>query len=236
MRVHRIPDLESRFYKTLRDASGKTFKLGTGTFPYVRRLVLPNPKHFIAQKRTKNKIILHFTAGVLTGDISALTTNSVSTAYVLARDGTIYELFNPEFCAYHIGPSRDGSYSNKDMSFTSIGIEISNIGPLKLAGDALVDIYGKDYCGIDEPQFYDSVSYRGYDYYASYTAEQYSSLDQLLTDLCARYDIPRRGFAPPERFMYAPKSAPRAPISCHVNWRKDKYDLAPNFRFNNIGL
>jgi N-acetyl-anhydromuramyl-L-alanine amidase AmpD len=228
--------MESDFSKNLVDSYGKKFTESSGIFSYVRAISLPNPAHFVAQKRAKKRIVIHGTAGVIKGDIVALTTNKVSTAFVLARDGNLYQLFNPEYSAYHLGPSNDGSYSNTDMSFSSIAIEISNIGPLKLVDDVMYDIYGKAYCGIDDSSYYDQVDYRGYKYYASYTDKQYDALNRLINDLCLKYGIPKTTLQSEARYAYSPKAAQGVGISTHVNWRKDKFDLAPNFDFKRIGL
>jgi N-acetyl-anhydromuramyl-L-alanine amidase AmpD len=236
MRAYKLPQMEADFSKNLVDSLGKKFKSVEGVFPYVRHIKLPAPNHFVAQKRRKERIMLHFTAGVIKGDIATLTTNKVSTQFVLARDGTAYQLFDPEFCAYHIGPSSDGSYSNTNMSFSSIAIEISNLGPLKLVDGVLYDIYKKAYCPVTDTSLYDKVSYRGYDYYASFTDEQYKTLKILINDLCLKYDIKHTMLDAKARFAYGPKAAQTMGVSAHVNWRKDKCDLAPNFDYSKIGF
>jgi N-acetyl-anhydromuramyl-L-alanine amidase AmpD len=236
MRIDILPKMEADFSANLVDSYGKKFTVVPGAFPYVRHLKLPNPTHFIAEKRTKKRIVCHFTAGVLKGDIATLTTNKVSTQFVLARDGTAYQLFDTNYCAYHLGPSNDGSYSNTQMSFESIAIEISNIGPLKLKDGVMYDIYGKPYCAEESTSYYDKVSFRGYDYYASFTSAQYKTLNNLLNDLCLKHSIPHTMISPGLRHAYGPKAAQGVGISTHVNWRKDKYDLAPNFDFSKLGL
>lgn len=236
MRIDTLDKWEADFAANLVDSNRKKFTEVKGVFPYVRHLKLPNPVHFIPERRAKKRIVLHFTAGVLKGDIATLTTNKVSTQFVLARDGTAYQLFDTDFCAYHLGPASDGSYSNTQMSFSSIAIEITNIGPLKLKDGVLYDIYGKAYCSEDDTDSYDKVSFRGYDYYASYTDAQYETLDRLLNDLCLKYDIPETMLPSERRHAYGPKAAQGVGISLHVNWRKDKFDLAPNFDFSRVGF
>src|SRR5436853_4362257 len=53
----------------------------------------------------KQHILLHYTAGQLVSDLSALTRQDfhVSVAFVLARDGTIYQLFPSKFWSGSIG-------------------------------------------------------------------------------------------------------------------------------------
>lgn len=233
MRYNKIPDIEKTFKQNL-SAGGKTFKKVQGIFPYVFGLEAPKKTHYIEKKLKKNFIVCHNTCGVLTGDIPTLTETTVSTAFVLARDGTAYQLFNPDYSAYHLGIGE--GYKNSECSFSSIGIEISNMGPLKKSGDALIDIYGKEYCSINDTAAYDKVSYRGYDYFASYTPEQYDTLRKLIADLAAKYGIKKTLLPEMQRFETVPKTvlAGVAGIVSHVNFRKDKLDLAPNFDWSKI--
>lgn len=233
MRYQNLPNIELNFSRTL-NAAGKQLTKTTASLPYAVGLKTPKNKHFIEKRHTKNKIVLHFTAGVLTGDIFTLTENTVSVAFVLARDGTVYELFNPDFAAYHLGIGQ--GYKNGETSFKSIGIEISNLGPLTLKDDILYDIYGKAYCSVSDTGAYDKIDYRGYKYYCSYTEEQYSSLKKLISDICKKYNIPFSGMPENLRFSTAPAIAQKSEIGIvsHVNFRPDKFDLAPNFAWNKI--
>ena len=233
MRYDKIKTIESGFRKDL-VAGGKKFKQVPGIFEYTVGLQAPKNTHYLEKKVKKNLIVCHNTCGVLTGDIATLTENTVSTAFVLARDGTAYQLFDPDFCAYHLGIGE--GYRNSEASFSSIAIEISNMGPLKLVGDKLVDIYGKDYCRASDREAYDKVEYRGYSYFASYTDEQYSTLKKLLADLSVKYEIKNVLLPQDIRFSTVPKAALSgvAGVVSHVNFRKDKLDLAPNFNWSRV--
>ena len=233
MRYHKLPEIEAGFKKNL-VTNGRRFKAVPGVFSYVSGLQAPKATHFIDKKLKKTKLVLHFTAGVLTGDIFTLTQNTVSTAFVLARDGTAYQLFDPALSAYHLGIGP--GYKNSEASFSSIAIEISNLGPLRKSGNKLVDIYGKEYCSMSDTAAYDAVSFRGYDYYCSYTDEQYSTLARLVPDICDRYNIPKTMLPESQRFMTSPAAAaaPGVGIVSHVNYRSDKFDLAPNFKWSKL--
>jgi len=233
MRYHKLPEIEADFKKNL-VANGRRFKAVPGVFSYVSGLQAPKATHFIDKKLKKTKLVLHFTAGVLTGDIFTLTQNTVSTAFVLARDGTAYQLFDPALSAYHLGIGP--GYKNSEASFSSIAIEISNLGPLRKSGNKLVDIYGKEYCSMADTAAYDAVSFRGYDYYCSYTDEQYSTLARLVPDICDRYSIPKTMLPESQRFMTSPAAAaaPGVGIVSHVNYRSDKLDLAPNSKWSKL--
>jgi N-acetyl-anhydromuramyl-L-alanine amidase AmpD len=81
----RRPDTETAYFANL--------KIGQG--------ISIRPKHPLPN----SSMVLHFTAGNLSGGMSALTTQDrrVSTAFVLARDGTIYQLFSSKYWSGHIG-------------------------------------------------------------------------------------------------------------------------------------
>lgn len=233
MRYKKLKEIEAGFRSSL-SAGGKKFKQVSGVFPYVVGLQAPKNTHYLEKKVKKTLIVCHNTCGVLTGDIATLTEKTVSTAFVLARDGTAYQLFHPDYCAYHLGIGE--GYRNSESSFSSVAIEISNMGPLKLVGDKLVDIYGKDYCSVTDTGAYDVVKYRGYDYFASYTDEQYATLRILLADLAAKYGIKKTLLPSDVRFESVPKQVLSgiAGIVSHVNFRKDKLDLAPNFDWSRV--
>ncbi|MCK4823592.1 N-acetylmuramoyl-L-alanine amidase, partial [bacterium] len=88
-----------------------------------------------AALHNKDLIVLHHTActhGKVKGDIGELTKHKadaedrVSVAYVLARDGNIYRLFDDKYWSQHLGPGALGG--NPAGSKRSVAIEISNVG------------------------------------------------------------------------------------------------------------
>ena len=112
--------------------------------------------YYYKQKYAKKKIVTHFTVGHLQGDINSLTNpqrGHVSTAFVLGRDGTVYQLFQSYFWSYHLGRGAIGG--NGTNSKFSVGIEISNYGPLIKRGNNLETVYsrreGHDvYCSLKD--------------------------------------------------------------------------------------
>ena len=76
----------------------------------------------------KTAIVLHYTAGQLKGDIPTLTTTDydVCVAFVLARDGTLYRLFDEKYWSYHLGKGCVGG--DTVNSKRTVAIEISNFG------------------------------------------------------------------------------------------------------------
>ncbi|MCB0561126.1 MAG: peptidoglycan-binding protein [Lewinellaceae bacterium] len=182
----------------------------------------------------KNKVVLHFTAGQIYGDFGALTKKDreVSTAFVVGRDGAIYKLFDSvKAWSYHLGKGAMGG--NTSMSSSSVGIEISNWGPLKEdgAGNLVSWDHGNWYCTLDQTEAYVKLSqpFRGAQYFASITPHQYESVIILLRYLTKTLGI-QPNFLPKGKRdeMFASHSAAKAfqGICCHVNFRSSgKWDL-----------
>lgn len=224
---------EDKFADKKTDSYGKIFNTSPSEIINgAIKLTHPKDDWYYKTKTKKNKIVLHFTAGILHGDIGELTRQHVSVPYVVARNGTIYELFHPDYWSYSMGPGATGG--NTTQSKGSIGIEISNYGPLKKEGDVLKTIYGKVYCTLLQTDAYVKVDdFRGYQYFATYTNAQYKSVDSLITNLCRKYDILRKLPRPFERDITF-KEDPGEGIWSHQNFREDKLDVGPAFLWNRI--
>lgn len=199
--------------------------------------------YFYNEKHTKKKVVLHFTVGHLKGDILSLSSESrghVSTAFVVARDGTTYQLFSSAAWSYHLGRNAKGG--NGTQSKMSIGIEMSNYGPLIKKGSELHTVYAsstrKDvYCSIEDTEQYIKLpkKYRGYQYYTAFTNEQYHTIIVLLRYLTSTYDIPRKFVGEDSRFLTSSaNSAQFNGITSHVNFRTDKIDIGPAFDWERV--
>lgn len=196
--------------------------------------------YFVNSNTTKRRIVLHFTAGYLGGDLSTLTTQNyrVSVSFVVARSGRIYRLFPTNKWAYHTGSGTIGG--NTDISSTSIGIEISNIGYLEEAGSWMWAYTGSRYCRVSETQYYQRLSnpYRGKSIFASYTMAQYEAVRSLIDVLCAKHSIPRSFLPVSSRFDKFPSSTLGRSfegICSHINYRPSgKWDIGPAFDWNRI--
>lgn len=236
MRAFKLAEIEAKFKSTL-NASGRQFKGMPGEFPGVVRLHSVDTKDFFYKDVIrKEKIWVHGTAGILTGDLWTLSqsNNHVSVAYTIARDGTIYQLFDDRGWAYHLGGL--SSAPNKHWSQHSVAIELSNLGPLvesKSDPNILVDAYGKDYCTKFDTQFYGAVNYRGYKFFASYTDAQYAALNGLIKNLCEKHKIKFSKIAAEKAYDWFP-GTPQETVISHVNVRKDKFDLPPVFDWSRI--
>ncbi|MEL6255314.1 MAG: N-acetylmuramoyl-L-alanine amidase [Bacteroidota bacterium] len=200
------------------------------------------------ENKTKDRVILHFTAGQTLGDIKTLTQEDyhVSTAYILGRDGTIYRMFSPKAWSYHLGA---GKYQNDAKG---IGIEISNYGPLTKKGDTLTFGSGSKYCDLDDTSAYLKLDkpFLGHDYYAAYTDQQYEGLIILLRYLTKTFNIPRK-FLDSDANLEARGEWRKSPrytvfkdkaeadrfkgICTHVNYRESgKWDLGPAFDWEKV--
>jgi len=193
--------------------------------------------------KDKQRIVLHFTAGVLTGDLKALTgqlpkrLKTISVPFVMGRDGSVYRPFSSAAWAWHLGGFVKKRAIRVAEQKATIGIEISNIGPLKKKGDVLKTIYRSEYCTLDQSDRYTELAtpYRGYKYWATYTDKQINSLIILLRYLTATYDIPRAFIPEENRYITnVPDTLKFKGIVSHVNYRKDKSDLGPAFPWEQV--
>ncbi|MFY8126738.1 MAG: N-acetylmuramoyl-L-alanine amidase [Chitinophagaceae bacterium] len=253
MKATSIPAYENTFANTGKDSHGKQFILSPKSVKFNNNTEVMNyvdckrsnndSSFYTAQEIEKKRIVLHFTEGYLKGDIATLTQpgNMVSTPFVIARNGTIYNLWASKFWSYHLGPGAVGG--NTDMSKSSIGIEISNIGPLKKVGNNLVTQYGNTdvYCSLNDTHLYHNLSpaYRGNKYYAAFTTAQYNAVISLLRFLTNKYNIPRSFLAVPNRYNLFTSNAEAIAyrgICSHVNFRPvgEKVDIGPAFNWDMV--
>jgi N-acetylmuramoyl-L-alanine amidase len=248
MKAASISTHENTFQSNGVDSFGKKFILRDGTFPIkgtgdtikIMDCARDNgdKSFFYQEETTKKKIALHFTMGYLKGDIATLTKQHVSVPFVIGRNGLIYNLFASKYWSYHLGPGAIGG--NTGMSRECIGIEISNIGPLKKIGDNLVTTYSDQdvYCSLAETQYYTKLKtkYRGFEYFASYTTSQYEAISKLIKFLCAKYNLPKNFLNEPERYEVMTEIGFKnfTGVVSHVNCRKDKVDIGPAFDWNKI--
>lgn len=243
----KIPAMETKFKSDLRGSAGIYFNEVTSIYPSGIGL---RPKkgsngtqyesYYFPEEKSKKKIVLHSTVGFLTGDVSSLAKQDIhmSVQYLIARDGTVYEFFDPKYWSYHLGKGAVGG--NSVCSKESIGIELSNIGPLTLKGATLYNVYGSPYCNLTDINQYKHLpnGFRGYEYFATFTDAQYISLNSLISFLCNEFNIPRNFLSEDKRvnvFSSTIESRNYSGICTHVNFRATgKYDLGPDFEWERI--
>lgn len=204
--------------------------------------------YYYETETTKTLIVLHYTAGRLKGDIGALTTdgNHVSVAYVVARDGTIYRLFDDKYWSYHLGSGAVGG--NEAGSKRGIGIEISNAGWLELRNEtelwAFVDPNvagsGKHYCNTSDTDAYVKLEtpFREKEYFATYTDAQYTAVRSLLKYLTAKHSISYEFLDETQRYEVFSSSTDATNfkgIASHINFRSSgKWDIGRAFKWEKL--
>jgi N-acetyl-anhydromuramyl-L-alanine amidase AmpD len=185
-------------------------------------------------KNEKTGICLHHTVGGTARSSFNWWLNDnrmVGTAYLIARDGKIHEVFEPKKWAWQFGLKWE---REKKIKFEKrfIGIEIASEG-------GLTEIDGKLYCfdvvsdrtlkNPDEVFDY-KKPYRGYQYFDKYEPAQIDSVINLVNHLCDKFNIERKI---PKDFLayYGEKLENFNGIIGHVNVRKDKSDPLPDKKF-----
>jgi N-acetyl-anhydromuramyl-L-alanine amidase AmpD len=202
----------------------------------------PEPPH------GKQRIVLHFTAGNLSGGVNTLTTQNfrVSVPFVIARDGTVYQLFPSKDWSGHIGAGIGNAGTGNAQDKVTIAIEIINYGYLVERGANLETIYSRPkenpgridlYCPLTQTGAYQklNVPFRDQKYYASYAQKQYESLIILLRFLTKKYNIPRQFLDEPARYQGTQDVLSFKGIVSHVNYRTGgKWDLGPAFDWQQV--
>ena len=200
-----------------------------------------NPEQYLPQQHKKDLIVLHFTAG--TSCESAYRTwagnpDRIATAFGVDPDGRIAEFFPPECWAYHLGTKGTHRHDQR-----SIGIEIANVGPLKLGpGDATQlnwwpNNWGARYCDLSETERYRHAAFRGINYFAVMPEIQQQAVGQLVRELCERFSIPRvasREARDGDFDLHAFDSY--TGVATHTNFRRDKWDVGPAFDWDHLGF
>lgn len=151
----------------------------------------------------------------------------VGTAYIIDRDGTVFEVFDPRAWAWQFGlPWARTKKIKFEQRF--IGIELASEGGLK-------EVDGKLYC-FDrvspktlkprEEAFDFGQVYRGYRYFDRYEEAQVVALLGVIDSLCNQFGIKRQA---PSRFfeLYGEPLADFEGIIGHTMVRQDKSDPAP---------
>ena len=202
-------------------------------------------KYFVEEETKKQRIVLHYTMGQIAGDLSTLTGDKgmVSVSYVIGRNGMIYYLFNTQLWSFHLG--RDAIGGNTEQSSLTIGIELSNVGPLTKVGEEYFMRVKNDkgeskdlfYCTIEQTNLYKVLEqpFKEAKVYATYPEAQYDALIRLLRYLTALWDIPRVFLPESDRFKVSQKVLNFKGIVSHVNYRpKDKSDIGPAFDWKKV--
>src|SRR5688572_1948045 len=207
--------------------------------------------YYYDREYPKERIVIHYTAGNLKSDLSTLTTHNrhVSVPFVIARDGTIYQLFSSKFWSGHLGKGLGNTNTNNAEDKRTIGIELSNYGFLSEKSGNLETYYSRQknangtiglvdvYCSLTDTGAYEKLNtpFREQSYYATHTDAQYQSLIILLRYLTAQYNIPRQFLPEDIRYQATSEVLNFKGIVTHINYRKDgKWDVGPAFNWKAV--
>jgi len=199
---------------------------------------------YVKEASRKEMIVLHHT--VSSSVQSAIewwkvSKERVATAFIIAKDGMIHQVFDPECWAYHIGKG-----STTEQNRRSIGIEIVNEGMLKqsaegnrqLAEDGKRSEFGgTKFYWLDGKAEYKGEVYRhsslwrGSFFFAKYTEEQYQSVAYLLNKLTKDFNIEKRFLL---GYAYSAANLDYKGICAHHNLRADKSDVSVAFDYNKL--
>lgn len=199
---------------------------------------------YIQEKTTKRQIVLHHTASGpgVDGDIAwwTKTPERVATHFIIDREGTVHQLFDETFWAYHLGLGQkvftQMKVPYKQLDRQSIGIEIDCWGylvphtdgkfyPAKWNGTSNVPNtscrpveYYYEYCRQNK--------WKGHAYYEKYTTRQLAALKDLLKELTHRHSIPKNYNG--DMWAVSARALRGEPgIFAHCSYRNDKSDVHP---------
>lgn len=184
-----------------------------------------DPTNLVLSKCKKKQIILAHTGSNLDDYFSKLFNRynkkyDKAAAYVIALDGTVYELFDPSYYTHFM--------EDDSIDKMAITVLLENVGWLyKDARDnTFYDWKNHPYYGeIKE------VDWRNKKFWADYTSEQMKSIFEILPMLCTKYKIPYN-FIGDNITTHKPKSFNG--IINRSNYNKNNYDLSPAFDFNKL--
>ena len=193
-----------------------------------------NANQFIHEIFPKEQIIGHHTISGpgIVGDINWWNSkpDRVCTAFILDRDGNIYQVFDERYWAYALGIKNShlikagSSLTKRDIERSAIQYEMDNWGGLIKKSDGFYNAYGSL---VDvEVQEY-ATPFRGFKYYEKYSDKQIAALGELLCWLSTTYGIPVEYTY--ETFFEVSDKALRGERGSytHCSYRPDKSDLHP---------
>ncbi|PAP77612.1 peptidoglycan recognition protein family protein [Rubrivirga marina] len=198
--------------------------------PSIDALSLRLPRgQYVDRPEPKDLVVMHHTAGGSAASSVSWwrqTDVRVATAYIIERDGTIYECFDPGLWAYHLGASI------QSLEERSIGIELANWGGLKHDGATYRTWSGAE---IPKTAVHDhGRSWRGFRYYEAYPKAQLDAAIALAAHLVERFgiapDVAPAQLGSPDVTRFRKYRG----VVAHHHVRADKSDISPAFPWDRL--
>ncbi|MCX6151102.1 MAG: N-acetylmuramoyl-L-alanine amidase [Ignavibacteriales bacterium] len=196
-------------------------------------LKLPADQYF-PNVNNKTGICLHHTVGgsaASSVDWWKRDKQMVGTAFIIDRDGTVYQMFDPAGWAYQFGLKwKDPDRIIFEKRF--IGIELASEGGLLESGGNLYcfDTISPRTLKARTEVYDNGQAYRGYRYFDKYEPKQIDSVVQLVNQLTQTFNIEKKI---PRNYtaFYGQQLKDFKGIIGHVNIREDKSDPLPDNSF-----
>lgn len=195
---------------------------------------LPDNQYYKVEQPKKIIVLHHTVSGdSVIGDLNwwKTTPERIATAYIIDRNGDVYQTFDDKFWAHHLGITTaqlkkfGSTVSNERLNQLAVGIEIDSWGGLTQKNGKWINAGGKE-MPIEKVEVLDKP-YRGFKAFEKYTKEQIASVKELLLMLNQKYKIP---------LTYRPEmwEASREAlvgthgVFSHTSYRSDKSDVFPS--------
>ena len=223
-----------------------------GTITINRQWRLSDNQYF-QEETDKTQIVLHHTVGGSarsTFEYWQSNPDRIATAYIVERDGTIYEVFDPLYWAHHLGLKMP---KNVTYNKRTIGIELASEGSLRsgtelnmrspIAFDPnylyafdidvppfshakkLYHLYNDD---VNGHKFFNAgIEWRDYMFFDAYDEPQVVATIALVNHLCEQFSIPKELIPNADKLEFDVSTLEHSGIITHANCRADKTDLSP---------
>lgn len=185
-----------------------------------------DPKRIVPTKTKKRQIILGHTGSSL-DDFIAKITNRFNgkydrlPAYLIALDGTVYELYDPNFYSHFM--------EDETVDKWAIPVVLENVGWVTQDPRDNIHYDWKGHEYVEAPVHY--KEWRGKKFWAAYTNPQSDRLIELIDHLCDEHKIPK-AFVGDNVTMHKPKTF-RGVIT-RSSYDKKHYDLSPAMDFEEL--
>jgi N-acetyl-anhydromuramyl-L-alanine amidase AmpD len=198
-----------------------------------KSLTLPDDQFFHNGSKKTGIVLHHTVGGTASSTLNWWKTDNqmVGTAYLIGRDGKVYEVFDPKGWAWQFGLKW---LKEEKIKFEKrfIGIEIASEGGLTESGGNLYCFdHISDRTKKNKSEAFDyGKDYRGYRYFDKYETAQIDSVIELVNHLCQTFNITKNL---PKNYLeyYGKKLIDFEGIIGHTMVRSDKSDPVPDKSF-----